>query len=209
MRTRSKLFLVAIATTALLGLAVGTASANRLEVTNAERGFRLAWNELHFAAGGNTVTCRVTLEGSFTRRTTVKRDNEVIGKVTRAALTTPCTGGSATVLTATLPWEVQYDSFTGTLPNIESVILDLNRASFQIQIQGIEPCLAVTETNEPGRGIGAVNASGELTTLRADPNARIGTRGGFLCSFAGKGSFEGTANATVLGETKHNVLKLI
>lgn len=209
MRTRSKLLVAVVTATAFLGLAVGSASANRLEVTNAERGFRFAWNEWHFSVSGETITCRLTLEGSFTTRTTVKRDNEVIGKITRAALSSPCTGGSVSVLTATLPWEVQYDSFTGTLPSIRSVIFDIVGASYQIQTPGVEPCLFISETNEPMRGIASVAASGELTTFAADRNARIGTRGGFLCAFAGKGSFEGTANATVLGGTAHLILRLI
>jgi hypothetical protein len=206
MRTRSKLILAAISAIALLGMAVSAASASRLEVVNSERGFRIVWSPLTFEAAEATVRCNVTLEGSFTRRTTTKTLNAAIGKVTRAPINS-CTGG--TLSSSGLPWNVAYGGFGGTLPSITSITKRITNARITIQPSGLPACNMISELEEPLRAIETLNAAGEITSSRADETATIGTEGGFLCFFAGRGRFIGTGTASVLGETAKTRLRLI
>jgi len=190
MRTRSKLLMAAIAAIAVLGTAVTSATASRLEVPNFERGFRIQWTALTLEAAGVRIVCPVTLSGSFSARSIVKRAGERIGAVTAAAVGS-CTEGAATALTETLPWEVTYNSFEGTLPSITGVRLNLVRSSFQASNGGIT-CLARTEVSRPARGIARV-ASGAVTGFRADETATISTTGGFFCTLGGPAHFAGEA----------------
>ncbi|HXE45700.1 MAG TPA: hypothetical protein VN635_10925 [Conexibacter sp.] len=193
MRNRSKLLLAALSAIALLGMAVGVASARNLEVSNSEAGFRIIWSDLKLEAAGREADCPVTLEGTFERRTFSKLATTNVGRVTEAAVGT-CIRGRATVLRETLPWEVRYSSFAGTLPNISSVNLNLIRASFRVNIEGIE-CLARTEANQPARG-NAIVSGGEIRTFEAERNAGITTTGGFFCSISGAAHFSGNGTAT-------------
>src|SRR5438270_3751470 len=110
-----KLLLAVVGATVLLGALVGTASAARL--SNSSTTFRATWTSAEFSGGFGTPRCSLTLEGSLHSATIVKTRGSLVGYITRASVG-PCVNGSATVLTATLPWHVQYDSFTGTLPSI-------------------------------------------------------------------------------------------
>jgi hypothetical protein len=194
---------VAIASCAM---ATSVASANRLEFTNSERGFRLSWMPMTFEVAESTIRCNVTLEGSFTRRTTTKTLNAAIGKVTRAPINS-CTGG--TLSSSGLPWNVAYGGFGGTLPSITSITKRITNARITIQPSGLPACNMISELEEPLRAIETLNAAGEITSSRADETATIGTEGGFLCFFAGRGRFIGTGTASVLGETAKTRLRLI
>lgn len=193
MRTRSKLLLAALTATALLGIAVQSASANRLSIQESERGFRAAWTSLTLTAGGRSVSCPVTLEGSLQIATLNKRAGTSLGRVTGAAVGT-CTRNSMTILRETLPWEVQYSSFGGTLPNITSVTLNVLGLSFQVNLEGII-CLARTSASQPARYIAELS-SGRFTSLRADESATIETGGGLFCALFSPPSFSGTATVT-------------
>jgi hypothetical protein len=197
MHKRSKLLLVGLAAAMLLSMAVGNASARNLSLN--EQSFRAVWTPLEFVAGGNTVKCNVTLEGSFHYRTIVKRADALIGFITRAIANT-CTGGSATVLTATLPWHLPYEGFSGTLPNITDIRIKLVGASFNVFPTGApRACLARTTTANPARGIANVGAGGRVTNLQAEPGASIPLEE-FFCAFAGEGRFIGTTSSlTKLG----------
>ena len=209
MRTRSRLFIVALSAIAVLGVAVGTASANRLENSASAGGFKIVWSALKFEGSGFSVTCPVTLEGNFSAQTIVKRAGTTMGSVTGAALNAAgCTGGSATVLTETLPWTVAYNSYSGTLPTITRVTQNMIGASFRIHPSGGPECLARTETAEPARGIATVSGT-EARELEADPTAEIGTTGGFLCTFSSKGHFSGTGTLTQRNGTGHPQVRLI
>jgi hypothetical protein len=197
MRKRSKLLIAAITAIALLGMAVSSASAGHFEISNWERGFRIAWNPLRLTAGSNEIDCPVTLEGTFRAHTFAKIARNGVGSVTSASLGA-CTRGTATILTATLPWEVSYQSFAGTLPNITSVTLNLIRASFNAET-GTIACLARTESGRPARGIAEVGAGGAITGFEAEPNARIETSGSFFCNFGGEAGFAGRAASTTVG----------
>ncbi len=193
MRNRSKLLLAGLCATFLLAAAVSTASANRLSVN--EQNHRIVWSALQFvASAGSTVTCAVTLEGSFHSRTIAKVANALIGHVTRASVGT-CSGGSATAHTETLPWHEQYNSFVGPLPTIRSVTIGLVGARFRIR-NSIETCEAGTTQEEQGFGTIGLGTRGEATSIEASGTIRLS--GGFLCGFA-TGSFRGSGSVTTAG----------
>jgi len=91
----------------ILALAVSGTSARNLSVT--EQSLRVVWTPIEFVAGGRSARCNLTLEGSFHYRTIVKREGALSGFITRAILNTS-SGGSATVLTNTLPWHLTYNA---------------------------------------------------------------------------------------------------
>jgi hypothetical protein len=211
MQRHIRLLLTGLAATAVLAAAVGTATAQRLVVSNQQ--IRAVWSSLEL---GNSVTsetlrCPVTLEGSFHSRTIVKTVGSLVGYVTRAAVSNAvCTGGHATILQETLPWHLTYQSFTGTLPNISSVTLNLIRAGFIIETAA-NNCRAVTTALRPARGIATVGAGGAVTGLRADETATIplvNGPGGFACSLA-TGFFRGVGAVTLLGNTTAISITLI
>jgi hypothetical protein len=102
MRNRLRAFLATAAAASILLAAVGTASARRFELSSSS--FRVVWNsvaseKLEFSATGVSVTCSVTLEGTFHSRVISKVSGELIGLITRAAVTqTSCEGGRAIIL---------------------------------------------------------------------------------------------------------------
>src|SRR5262245_54186380 len=114
MRTRSKLLLAGLTATIVLGAAVSTAYAGNLSVS--EAGVRIVWTPLSLEAAGQVIACPVTLEGTFHRRSIVKRRGALIGAITRAIVrggraAGECTGGTATALTNRLPWHITYEGF--------------------------------------------------------------------------------------------------
>jgi len=223
MYSRSKLMLCCLAVALFLGAAVSLASASRLSFSASS--FRLAWDrtiagatDLTFASTiGSPVTCPLTLEGTFHSQTITKTANLLVGYVTRASIgtngasTAVCTGGNATVLTATLPWHVQYSSFGGTLPNITSVTLRLIGGSFSFNA-GTVTCLARGSATEPGVGIVEVanpTTTRELLFIRADETRNITLReGSFGCGIA-NGRFRGVGAVTLLGSTARPLIRLI
>lgn len=111
--------------------ATGTATANRsLSVTTGER-FSAATRGLTITSAVGDIICAMTLTGSL-HRSISKTRGALSGYVTAAQIATPasCTvGGLVTRVTSMsvlgLPWHVQYESFTGTLPNITSTRFNL------------------------------------------------------------------------------------
>ncbi len=215
MKTRSKFLLASLAATLLLGLAVGTASATRLEVSN--QGIRIVFLLTEGSGGGPlelannvglpTVRCSVTLEGTLHSRTITKTSGLLIGYITRAAVDgTHCLGGSATVDSTSLPWHVRYQSFTGTLPTITFVTVQLIGARFSVTPTGGPTCNARTTAAQPATGRFGVNA-GELTEVLG--GGSIGLEGPGLCAF-GTGTFGGTSHlVTLLGSTTKIRLRLV
>lgn len=194
MRAQFKLLVAALAAASFMAAFVGTASANRLAAS--ESHVNINFPELTFAGseGGSAVICPVTIAGSFHSRTISKVANSLIGYINRATVAeASCRGGRARALTETLPWHVQYSSFSGTLPAITAVTLRLINASFQIEVFGVL-CLYRTTATNPARGIANVT-SGEVRTLRAEENAKIPKNSGsFLCP--PEGVFKGTGNVS-------------
>jgi hypothetical protein len=128
MRTRSKLILAGLGATLLMGFAVSTAAARNFSVSS--QNFRGTFNNLRFEAIGITDTCRVTIEGSLHTRTIAKVAGSLIGYITRVTIG-QCSQGT-TVLTATLPWHISYEGFSGRLPAITLLILRAAETRFRI-----------------------------------------------------------------------------
>jgi hypothetical protein len=203
----TRLVFAGMAATLLMAFAVGTASANRLSISN--RAIRAVWSELNFNAGESTIaTCAVTLDGSFHSSTIAKVVKLLIGHVSRASVG-PCSSGSATVLTASLPWHLTYEIYFGTLPRIIGVGVLLVGAAFRIGAIGFF-CLARTTTENPARGTVEVEPGGVATGLRADEETNIPTvgSGGFGCP-SPTGNFSGTGRVMLLGNTTSIIVRLI
>jgi len=192
MHNRSKLVLAGLAAAMLLSLGVSSASARNLSLS--EQGSRIVWTPLEFIAGGRTVRCNVTLDSRFHYRTIVKREGALVGFVNNATVNT-CVGGSATVLSSTLPWHITYNGFSGTLPNITAIRLNQIGTSFNIRPDGTIACLARSTAENPAKGIAEIGAGGAITGLRADETVTIPLEG-FFCSFAGEGAFRGRGVVT-------------
>ena len=138
MHTRSKLLLAALTSALLLAALVSSASANRL--SQSEASFRVTYSPLSFVPSfGSSMRCPVTLEGTYHSRTIAKTAGALIGYVNRVVIGT-CESGVMRANTETLPWHVQYSSFTGTLPTITSISQTLIRPSFEMEgrIFGLE-----------------------------------------------------------------------
>lgn len=205
MHKRSKLLLAGFTAMLVFATAVGTASANRLSISN--KAYRVTWSALKFEPG--EVICPVTLEGSFHSNTINKVLRALIGYTSRAVVNSAaCTGGGATILTETLPWHNQYGGFTGRLPEITGVLLNLVNASFQIRLNffGIT-CLAKSTAENPAQGIVQVGAGGVVTGLQANNAVGIPLTGG--CAFLGSARFSGTGTVTLLGAATAITIRLI
>ena len=200
MRTRSKLLLAGLMATIALASAVATAAADEIEFSHED--FRMTWATVSFTNDiGTVITCPMTVAGSFHRRTIRKVPRTLIGAVTAAdtgdASCGP-EGAGATLLKETLPWHLQYNGFTGILPNIGAIRLLLIGAAFRVRSGGGIICLTRTTTTEPSGGdalTGGALANGrrQLTRLRADSSFQIDTEGAF-CDLGGDAGFTGEAD---------------
>ncbi len=124
----------------MLWIVAAAASANRLAFRNelSTNLWRATWSEMTFSGGFGAGRCALTLEGAFHSLTIVKTRSSLVGTVT-AATVSGCTF-SGTLLREGLPWHVQYEAFTGTLPNIGSVALKIIGFEFRIR----EPAFGIT-----------------------------------------------------------------
>jgi hypothetical protein len=192
---------------------ITAAHANRL--AHSDNAMRVAWDGLQL---GNSFTetfnrCAVTLEGSFHSRTIVKVREKLIGYITRGGFqNNQCTGGRTSVLSETLPWHITYQSFGGTLPRIESVLLNLIRSGFGAEFI-TNSCKVITTITSPLRVITNVNTvTGTVEGMRVDETARIpGSNGpgGMFCNF-GSWRFSGrVGTVTSLGTANAISITLI
>jgi hypothetical protein len=222
MRTSVKLILTALAASLLLSAMVSTASARSLSTSN--QNIRATWTSLEFEAPGNTIRCQVTLEGSFHTRTIAKSPEALIGAITKAIVNqSACTNGSGatfngveryngTTTPNTLPWHLQYNSFTGTLPNILTVRVALSRFRFGITIPFA--CTAqvgnTTDRIVAAAALGAGREITELTPVEGSNTATVIRRDSDpfgLCP--GTGVLRGRALVTLLGATTRITITLI
>ena len=221
MRTYAKLAITALVAAAALAALVGSASANRLSSTS--RTIRTVWSSLEFR-GPVTIRCRVTIEGTLHENTIAKVSGNLIGYITAAAVTHPCTGGSAwayngternealgnAVLPGSFPWHITYEEFEGTLPTITGVRILLVLARFLLRASffGI-PILCAYRTgavNGNATGTAALGAAGLVRSLRASGRIRSETGG---CP---EGNFEspvGDGIVTQLGNSNSISITLI
>jgi hypothetical protein len=207
MRNRIRAALAAFLGALVLTFAVGAASARNLSYSS--QTYRIIWSSLTFSeSGGNfPIACPVTLEGSFHSRTFAKVTGLLAGYITRAAVNNVgCTEGQATILTETLPWHVTYQSFTGTLPRINSVRYNLIGAAFQVEPTFGIVCLARTSATFPAAGDAARDARGNITSLIPDSELAIPVTG-TNCPRAG--IFTGAGEVFVQGSATRVTLSLI
>jgi hypothetical protein len=207
---------------AALAAAVGTASASRLEVRGAERGFRFTWSAFSvltaFNETGYFTSCPVTMEGSFNARTIAKVPGIPIGYVTRAVVTEASCRGGANVrihfLQETLPWQLRYSAFTGVLPRIGRVRATLNNVAIRVSELGWNCLFRATSEKSmllalrlglegaPEETVTAVTAAAEILTPLLPRFS-----GDFGCypemNYAGEGS------VTALGSTTRLSITLI
>jgi hypothetical protein len=199
MRNPAKLGLAGLVATCLLAFAVGTAWARRIELS--EQGFLARWTTtrpLIVNVAGMSVSCPVTLEGSFHSRTLSKVCGQLIGYITSAQIPStspPCEGGTMTALAGSLPWHVQYNSFTGTLPNITRIRITMIGFRVATTPTGSITCLVGTTQTKPLAGDININGSHTAESFTMLPEFRIPGEG--FCSVAGEASVSGTT--AVLG----------
>ena len=200
--------LMACLTVAVALLASVTASsANRISQTS--RTYRATLTPLRITDDElSTVSCNVTLEGSFHSSTFAKVAGALVGYVNRASLGSPCTGGTATLLRESLPWHMEYEGYRGTLPNITEIDYDLAGFGISVDPEGIlGQCLARSEAVIPfvigflvGANVGLWTVAGVTTYWSNRRAVRCGTD---EVTITGEGS------ATVAGSTTVITVRLI
>lgn len=205
MRTRSKLLIAGFTASLLLSLAVSSSSANNL--SSSQRNFRMTWSSLQLEAGFSGARCPVTMEGSFHSTTFTKTAGALIGHVSRSVVGT-CSDGRLTIYQEVLPWSVRYVSFSGTLPNITMLTLDLvgTKVRFEYPSIGIA-CTSQSTVEHPWRLLANLNESGVISSLHGNESFSIPLEG--ECSVFGSYTVTGTGAVTQLGTTSSVVIRLI
>lgn len=167
MRTSVRLPSIAGLAILLLCLAASVGSANSgIGLEPSGRTVTLTSEALVFSSSFARVTCPVTLTGSL-EKGFQKVETILIGPITGATLAErSCTGGTARIARETLPWEVEYFSFAGTLPNITSLNLGIEEISALVEALGVGCLFRGTPRARTGRGT-------EVTELRLDETVRI------------------------------------
>jgi hypothetical protein len=218
----TKHLLTALTATFLLLTAVSTASARNLSVSN--QNIRATWTLLEFAVSREvSIRCQVTLEGSFHTRTIAKVADALIGAITKAIVKQEaCREGTISMFNGTeryngtatpntLPWHLQYRSFTGTLPAINAVRIALSRFRYAFrdsfglctgQYGNESDALQADAAREAGGGISSlipVEGSNNATLIRRDA--------GILCPNPGR--LRGQGLVTLLGATTRITITLI
>jgi hypothetical protein len=156
----------------LLLLVAHDAAANKLWMTGGSQ-FRITWAPLRISTPLlESVRCSISLEGSFHSTTMRKVNKSLVGLVTRFT-SAACSGGTTTVLNATLPWHLQYEGFTGTLPNITALNLRLVGLSLGVTASGTA-CLFRASESGPMRLIVNRNTSNsQVSSVRVDEFSRL------------------------------------
>jgi hypothetical protein len=163
--------------TAMLLLCGAISSASSRSISVSDQSFRVSWSSLEFQVREvTTIRCRVTLEGSFHTRTIAKVARALIGAISRAIVSHPCTGGEAWMDNGVentpggrfnrLPFHFTYENFVAPtgLPNITAIGVLLSRTSFVIQAGGL--CTGRYGTSEDNISlVAAIRRGGFFQTL--------------------------------------------
>lgn len=183
MRNHTKLVLAALTAALLLSFAAGSASADRALTMDPSETL-VVFPELSFESAFGTLVCELTLHVTF-HESVAKTPGALAGEVTAAFDEAGCSGGSAGLLSGVRgrrvaglqgPYHLQHRSFSGALPDIESVSLNLVGLVFWIET-GSFVCLSnntISFTTTGGNP-----ATGLLTNA-----SRLPLYGGFLCPLA-------------------------
>ncbi|HEU4722501.1 MAG TPA: hypothetical protein VFS59_14170, partial [Gemmatimonadaceae bacterium] len=122
MSTRiSRLWAVVLAVAVVSGVLAGSVYAGRLSVS--ETRWTIAGTaEAEDTEGGFRIRCPMTVTGSFHSRTFAKTRAAIGAVQSHTVSESACTGeGRMRFETAEFPYNVDYEAFTGTLPNIRDV----------------------------------------------------------------------------------------
>jgi hypothetical protein len=202
-----KMTLGLVGATVLLGALVGSASARTFSISN--QTLRATWTAMEFinSGAGVTIRCPVTLEGSLHSRTIAKVAGSLIGYITTARVAeSSCSGGRARVRNETLPWHVRYLAFSGPLPNITDIVVNVINPGFDVTARffGFE----VTCSYRTGsvKGTFTREAAGALREARVEGRG-LEPDQGFPCS---EGELAGTSSTvTVLNSATRLTVRLI
>ncbi len=128
----------------VLALAGGTATAGRGIELNLERGelgrLSAIARGFSFTTSSGVVACDITRTITL-HRMIPKTVGVLAGLVTRVQVSN-CTNGTVRVLTESLPWHLQYNSFSGTLPNPGVINFRAVNLSWLVeQMSGLIQCL--------------------------------------------------------------------
>jgi hypothetical protein len=132
---------------AAIGIAALSGTANASRSLQVNGGAFLAISQgllsLRTTLGGipRDITCLVTLHGSLST-IIPKRSGTLFGKITGRTIQNPCNPTIGNVTTAEvegLPWKLIYLTFTGTLPNPNLVVFQVQGAAFRIRITSVTP----------------------------------------------------------------------
>jgi hypothetical protein len=205
MQHRSKLLVASLAAAIVLSLAVGTAGARRLEVSNQR--FREIFTSLEIRNNLSRVLCPVTYMGSFHSRTFSKVNELLIGYLIRVQTAASCTGGSARALTETLPWHIRFLGFLGVLPRIDEIHWILIDARWRWATPEGIACLFHTTVAHPGSEFVHVEAGGRATSVRADELVTIPVEG--LCALGETARLSGTGEVVAAEGTPELSYRLV
>ena len=192
MLRHAKLVLAALTAALLLAVAAGPASAdNALSAEPSETS--AVFEELTFGSPLGNVICEVTLHVTF-HESVNKVPGELAGEIEVGVSTGSCTNGDAglnvggqRVTGLQGPYHIQYNSFEGTLPNINSVTAALVGLEIWITL-GSTTCNAnetISGTTTGGNPADGLSTSEEGIGL---------IPGSFACLFM-TGELIGTAGA--------------
>ena len=126
---------------ALIALSATGASAAEFSVANGGAVNATSSGKTTFTAGEATIACNLTLGLELSRGPIVKTAGNSVGRV-RTVTWRECEGGEVGAVLA-LPWDLQYSSITGTLPEgVTSVKMTIVNAKFSFRLFfGLVNCL--------------------------------------------------------------------
>lgn len=130
--------LVAV-TSAVAVLLVLASSASAGRISASEQRLRATFTRMDFSGALGTIECEAVIDITLHSRVITKTAGSLIGYVT-AGNVNRCSRGGATVLRETLPWHIQYTSFSGTLPNISTIRVGI--LGFALRVR--EPTFGIT-----------------------------------------------------------------
>lgn len=210
---RQRIIVIALLAAAAFAACAAGASGNKLSISSQR--MTVKWSALRFTGLGGiiSITCPVTLEGSFHSTTISKVRGSLSGVVTSGRLAAAsCSGGTAILLNGierlpggttapnTLPWHKVFDSFTGTLPRITGIRTSLVGVGFLLNVSilgSTVSCLYLTTVARPAFGI-AVLEGGRVTGMRADETSTIPAAAGQPGACPASANFSGTGTVSAL-----------
>ena len=141
MRSKLKLLVAAAIAVIAFAAASGVASAAEFESSPAGSDNAISEGKLTFSNSSATISCNITLAQSLVGGRIAKTAGTKIGEVTGVTWAN-CEGGNVRAVLAT-PWEIQYESIAGTLPEaVSTVNLTLKNTGFQFSLFfGLVNCL--------------------------------------------------------------------